>query len=58
MSACTVAAIVSFLGAMPPKGTVITIPRSQVSELSRVDQAKAKLCALKYGIRWRIDETK
>lgn len=55
---CTVAAIVAFLGAMPPKGTVITIPRSAVAQYSTVQQIKAKACALRYGIRWRIDEAK
>lgn len=55
---CTVAAIVSMLGSMPPKGTVISIPRSQVAQYSVAQQLKAKLCARRYGIQWRIDEDK
>lgn len=55
---CTVAAIISFLGAMPPKGTVVTVPRSQVAQMSTMDQLKAKACARRYGIRWTIDETR
>lgn len=53
---CTVAAIVSMLGSMPPPGTVITVPRSKVSEYTTVQQIKAKVCAKRYGIQWRIDE--
>ncbi len=55
-SACTIAAIISVLGYMPPKGTVITVPRSAVSQWSVAHQVKAKLCARKYGIQYRIDE--
>jgi len=57
-SACTIAAIVSLLGAMPPKGTVITVPRSMLQQYSTADQIKARLCARRYGIQYRIDETK
>lgn len=53
---CTVAAIVSFLHWMPPPGTVISVPRSQVTQLSAAQQVKAKFCARKYGIKWQIDE--
>ena len=53
---CTVAAIISFLGYMPPKGTEIVIPRSQVNTLSQSEQASAKRCANRHGIVWRIDE--
>jgi hypothetical protein len=53
---CTVAAIVAFLGYMPPKGTVITVPRSKIVELSPSQKAKAERCANKYGIAWRVDE--
>lgn len=55
---CTVAAIVLMLGAMPPRGTVIEIPRSQINSYSPHAQEKAKKCAAKYGIKWRIDESK
>lgn len=55
---CTAAAIIAFLGYMPPKGTVITVPRSQVSQLTKSQQLKAKVCARRYGVRWRIDESK
>ncbi len=53
---CTIAAIIAVLGRMPPPGTVITVPRSAVAQYSRLDQVKAKLCAKKYGIQYRIDE--
>lgn len=56
-TACTVAAIVSMLGAMPPKGTVISVPRSTVSQYSVTQQIKARLCAKRYGIQWRINES-
>lgn len=55
---CTVAAIVALLGAMPPKGTVITVPRSQVNQYTKVQQLKAAMCARKHGISWQIDETR
>lgn len=54
--ACTVAAIVSMLGSMPPKGTVISVPRSAVSQYSVTQQIKARICARRYGIQFRIDE--
>lgn len=53
---CTVAAIVSLLGYMPPKGTEIVIPRSAVAQYSTVQQIKARICARRYGIKYRIDE--
>ena len=56
MTTCTVATIVSLLGSMPPPGTVIIIPRSAVAQYTAVQQLKAKLCARRYGIQWRIDE--
>ena len=55
---CTVAAIIAFLGFMPPKGTVISIPRSAVNQISVMGQLKAKLCARRHGIKWQIDESK
>lgn len=55
---CTAAAIAAFLGWMPPPGTVIAVPRSQVEQLSVMQQVKAKLCARRYGIRWVIQEDK
>lgn len=51
---CTVAAIISLLGYMPPPGTVISIPASQVAHYSAVKVAAAKVCARRYGIKWRI----
>ncbi len=54
---CTLAAIVYFLGSMPEPGTVITVPRSSVARMTITQQAKARMCARKYGIQWRIDET-
>jgi hypothetical protein len=56
MTACTVAAIVSMLGSMPPRGTVITVPRSAVAQYSVAQQITARICAKRYGIQWRIDE--
>lgn len=58
MMTCTVAAIVSFLGYMPPRGTVIDIPRSRVNTYSVIQQDEAKQCAKKYGIVLRIDEAR
>ncbi len=53
---CTVAAIIALLGYMPPKGTVITVPKSMVSQYTVTQQVKARLCAARYGIRLRVDE--
>lgn len=53
---CTVAAIVSFLGQMPPAGTVITVPASQVQQMTVAQKAKAVMCAKRHGIAWRIDQ--
>lgn len=53
---CTVAAIVAWLGYMPPRGTVITVPRSRIVELTPPQKAKAEACARKYGIAWVVDE--
>lgn len=53
---CTVALIIAWLGYMPPRGTVITVPRSKLVELSPANKAKAERCAAKYGISWRVDE--
>lgn len=55
---CTLAAIIAFIGVMPPKGTVIIIPRSAVSQYSKTQQTAAKVCAWRHGIKWRIDESK
>lgn len=51
---CTVAVIVQLLGWMPPPGTVISIPADQVARYSTVKVAAAKICARRYGIKWRI----
>lgn len=55
-TACTMAAIISALGYMPPPETVIAVPRSKVAQMTVAQQVKAKACALKYKIRWTIDE--
>lgn len=55
---CTVATVVYFLGHMPPRGTVISVPRSQVEQYTPRQIARAKGCAGKFGISWRIDETR
>lgn len=55
---CTAAAIAWLLGAMPEKGTVVTVPRSRVSLYSVSKQNKIKACAAKYNIQWRIDESR
>lgn len=53
---CTVAAIVYLFGYMPPPGTVITVPKTTVDNLTPLQRAKAERCARKYGIQWRIAE--
>lgn len=55
---CTVAAIIAFLGYMPPKGTEIIVPKSAVVHLTTTQKLKARVCARRHGIRWRIDETR
>jgi len=55
---CTVAAVIAFLGFMPPKGTEIVVPRSALRDFSIVKQTAAKVCARRHGIKWRIDESK
>ena len=56
MSVCTVALIVYYLGYMPPRGTVITVPQSRVAVLTPFQKAKADRCAKRYGIVWKVDE--
>ena len=56
MTVCTVAAVVYFLGYMPPRGTVITVPRSRIVELKPAQKARAERCAAKYGLSWVVDE--
>lgn len=53
---CSVAAIVWFLGYMPPAGTVIAVPRSKVAPLSEKERKAGERCARKYEIKWRIVE--
>lgn len=55
---CTAAAIAWMLGAMPARGTVVTVPRTQLAMYTKAKQDKAKACAAKYGIQWRIDESR
>jgi hypothetical protein len=55
---CTVAAVIATLGFMPPKGTEIVVPRSALHDVSIIKQTAAKACARRYGIKWRIGETK
>lgn len=59
MAVCSVAAVIALLGYMPPKGTVITVPKSAMSQYTYVQRLKARVCARRYGIKWRIeDDTK
>jgi hypothetical protein len=53
---CTVAAIVYFLGYMPEPGTIITVPKGHVEQLTPRQKAKAERCARKYGIQWKVAE--
>jgi hypothetical protein len=53
---CTVAVIVAFLGYMPPRGTVITVPRSAVSQYTPRQVDRAKACAGKFGIHWKFED--
>lgn len=53
---CSVAAIVYALGYMPPRGTVITVPRSAITQYTPRQLARAQACAGKYGIRWQIED--
>lgn len=54
---CTVAAIVALLGYMPERGgEPVIIPRSRIAQYSWSYQLKARICARRYGIRWRIAE--
>lgn len=59
MMVCTVAAIVAFLGYMPPRGTVITTPRSAIpSRYTPKHIEKGQACARKYEIQWVVDESR
>jgi hypothetical protein len=51
---CSVAAIIAFLGYMPPRGTVISVPRSQAEQYTPRQVARAQACASRHGIRWQI----
>jgi hypothetical protein len=37
---------------------VITIPRSAVQQYSVLERVKIEACAIRYGIRWKIDKDK
>jgi hypothetical protein len=52
---CTVAAVIAFLGYMPPRGTVITVPKSAITQYTPRQIARAQACASKHGILWRIE---
>lgn len=51
---CTVAAIIAVLGYMPPKGTIITVPKEAAGQYTIVQQYKARRCAARYGIELRV----
>jgi hypothetical protein len=53
---CTVAVIIAAIGYMPPKGTVITVPKEQAAQYTLVQQAKAIACARRYGIELKVIE--
>ena len=52
---CTAATIVHFLGYMPEKGVTITIQRSTLAPYSERQIERAKRCATKHNIKWRIE---
>lgn len=58
MTGCTIAVIVSVLGYQPAPGETVLVPRSLVNQHTRIERAKAKLCARLHGIKWKIDESK
>ena len=43
---------------MPERGQLVVIPKSEVAKHSRVEVAKAKICAKLRGIKYRIDESR
>lgn len=51
---CTIAAIIAVLGYMPPKGTVITIPKESAQQYTPYQQYRAKRCAARHGIELRV----
>lgn len=53
---CTAAAIIAFLGYMPPRGTEIIVPHSALEQYSFVQRAKARTCAARHGIKWRVTQ--
>jgi hypothetical protein len=55
---CSVAAIIVLLGYMPPKGTIITVPASQIQQMTARQRSTAINCAKKHGILWEIDQGK
>lgn len=50
---CTVAAIIAVLGYMPPKGTVIVIPKEATQQYTVAQQYRARRCAARHGIELR-----
>lgn len=53
---CTVAAIIYFIGYMPPRGTTVTVPAAQVRQMTEKQKTDAARCARRYGIKWVIGE--
>ena len=56
MFVCSTLTIAWFLGSLPPKGVVITVPRSALVQYSDAQLKKAAHCAAKHHIKYRIDE--
>ena len=50
---CTAAAIIAFLGYMPPKGTEIIVPRSQLTQYTRADYQRPPRD--EHRNSWRLD---
>jgi hypothetical protein len=44
------AAIIAAFGSMPPRGTVVTVPKETAAPYSAAKQERARACALRWGI--------
>jgi hypothetical protein len=49
-------AIIAAFGSMPPRGTVVIVPKEMAASYDAAKQERARVCALRWGIELRRGE--
>jgi hypothetical protein len=49
-------AIIAAFGSMPPRGTVVIVPKEIIAPYDTAKQERARVCALRWGIELRRGE--